>query len=953
MSLTGSQLSQIHKAILAAYTPDALTRVVKTGMDEDLFAIASDKLPFDDQVWSLVDWASRHGRAVELVKCAFDNNQGNDALAALWRDAQTWKPNDRGSDIPWPPPAWMPAYERYLERLIVRCNALPLAALGGQSSAGDEVTLDRVYVDLDTIATVKLTEDEQKQRKEQAGLDKDDRPVTALEATMDTRRLVLLGDPGSGKSTFAQHLAAWLAAARLGRCDPPSHWPADLTPIITVLRDVAPALAHAYAAEQPDATRQQALVAALHDHWRQQLVQVNAPAAWEGVVAALESGRVLLVFDGLDEVPVAARLAVWQSVAALVCSYPGLHSMLVTCRVRSYDSQSALDSFTAYTLARFDENKVQSFVAHWYRAQAALHRIPAIQEKERREDLQRAALGSDLRELSSNPMLLTVMAIIHQRDIGLPRERVRLYGKAVEVLTQRWQQYRGISVSPALADVLKDERKLRRILERLAFEAQSVRLAAGAQEGKANEETSGDLKRGDLLVLLEDSEWLGQDGLVGEFLDYVDQRAGLLVGRGGRGDGRKPLLYSFPHRTFQEYLAGCQLLAELAVKKAFSDHAQDGDRWHLAAELALEELWYHRSVPEFYFDLLNFFCGPNPPKSEKGWRLNLWAGHMAVLAGKPALLRRSFADSADEETSGIDFTERVRKRMVAILYESPLPAIDRAEAGRLLAHLGDPRPGVGVRADGLPDIEWCAVPAGEFLMGNTKQTDDMAYDDEAPQHHLFVDGFQISKYPITNEQYQVFVEDGGYTERWRKCWTEDGWKWREGRNRTAPDRYGGNFDLSNHPVVGVSWYEAVAFCNWLSEKLGRSVRLPSEAEWEKAARGTDGRRYPWETEITGEYANYEATRIDSTSAVGVFPKGEGPYGLMDTSGNVWEWTATKWAGNYENYKPDDRLESDAARTLRGGAWVSDDYFVRCAIRNDGRPGRRYFDVGFRVVSPGF
>ena len=80
---------------------------------------------------------------------------------------------------------------------------------------------------------------------------------------------------------------------------------------------------------------------------------------------------------------------------------------------------------------------------------------------------------------------------------------------------------------------------------------------------------------------------------------------------------RKPLLYSFPHRTFQEYLAGCQLLAEPAVRKAFSEHAQDGDRWHLAAELALEELWYNRSVPEFYFDLLGFFCGPNPPKSKR------------------------------------------------------------------------------------------------------------------------------------------------------------------------------------------------------------------------------------------------------------------------------------------------------------------------------------------------
>ena len=261
---------------------------------------------------------------------------------------------------------------------------------------------------------------------------------------------------------------------------------------------------------------------------------------------------------------------------------------------------------------------------------------------------------------------------------------------------------------------------------------------------------------------------------------------------------------------------------------------------------------------------------------------------MAVLAGNQALLRRSFAESADEETSGADFAERVRTRMVAILSESPLPAIDRAEAGRLLAHLGDPREGVGLK-DGLPDIAWCKVPAGEFLMGNTKETDEMAYGDEAPQHRVFLDDFQIGKHPITNAQYQAFVDDGGYTEKWRRCWTKDGWAWREGSNRTAPDRYGGDFDLPNHPVVGVAWYEAVAFCNWLSQKLsenlGRTVQivLPSEAQWEKAARGTDGRRYPWGPEITPEHANYWDTRIGNNQRRGRFPEREKP---LRSSGRI-------------------------------------------------------------------
>ena len=117
------------------------------------------------------------------------------------------------------------------------------------------------------------------------------------------------------------------------------------------------------------------------------------------------------------------------------------------------------------------------------------------------------------------------------------------------------------------------------------------------------------------------------------------------------------------------------------------------------------------------------------------------------------------------------------------------------------------------------------------------------------------------------------------------------------------------YNLPNHPVVAVSWYEALAFCNWLGEKLGVKVSLPTEAQWEKAARGTDGRQYPWGEKITPDHANYAETKIDATSAVGIFPKGASPYGALDMSGNVWEWCLTKWRDDYSKC-PDDDLEGD-------------------------------------------
>ena len=155
------------------------------------------------------------------------------------------------------------------------------------------------------------------------------------------------------------------------------------------------------------------------------------------------------------------------------------------------------------------------------------------------------------------------MAIIHQEDIGLPRQRVCLYSRVVDVLLRRWQKRKTgeqrLAPSAALSDFLKDDLRLRATMERLAYEAH--RLGKGVEE-------AADLTRGDALTLLDAPEYLGSTALATEFLDYVDQRAGLLVGRGG--EAQRPTSYAFPHRTFQEYLAGCYLVGRARRGAAFS-----------------------------------------------------------------------------------------------------------------------------------------------------------------------------------------------------------------------------------------------------------------------------------------------------------------------------------------------------------------------------------------------
>lgn len=154
-------------------------------------------------------------------------------------------------------------------------------------------------------------------------------------------------------------------------------------------------------------------------------------------------------------------------------------------------------------------------------------------------------------------------------------------------------------------------------------------------------------------------------------------------------------------------------------------------------------------------------------------------------------------------------------------------------------------------------------------------------------------------------------------------------------------------------MVNVTWRDAMAYCQWLSQQTGEEHRLPTEAEWEKAARGDqDARPYPWGWGFDPHKCNTYETGIGGTSPVGMFPAGASPYGCLDMSGNVWEWTMTKWTDDYANYRPDNRPEGDERRVLRGGSFLNSRLDVRCAYRYRNFPLIRNVNLGFRVVAPG-
>jgi eukaryotic-like serine/threonine-protein kinase len=220
--------------------------------------------------------------------------------------------------------------------------------------------------------------------------------------------------------------------------------------------------------------------------------------------------------------------------------------------------------------------------------------------------------------------------------------------------------------------------------------------------------------------------------------------------------------------------------------------------------------------------------------------------------------------------------------------------------------------GAAACGEGLPD-GMVRIPAGPFRMGENHE-----------RHGVYLRAFHIDRYEVTNARYRAFLTDARYPH------APDHWM-----DGTHP------FGQADHPVTHVDWHDAAAYCDWAGK------RLPTEAEWEKAARGTDGRKYPWGNRFEHGRANVKRRRL---LPVGTFDGGASPYGVHDMSGNVWEWTSTLLKPY--PYRADDGREAVRAagyRVLRGGAFPLSSHLARAARRGDGLPGEKDDRIGFRCA----
>ena len=232
----------------------------------------------------------------------------------------------------------------------------------------------------------------------------------------------------------------------------------------------------------------------------------------------------------------------------------------------------------------------------------------------------------------------------------------------------------------------------------------------------------------------------------------------------------------------------------------------------------------------------------------------------------------------------------------------------------------------------LPDgAELVFIPAGEFTMGSND------YADEKPVHKVYLDSYYIAKTPVTVKQYLAFCAATGHAKS------------------SAPD-FNANWSKEAHPIVNVSWNDAVAYCAWVSRESGLKVSLPTEAQWEKAARGKDGRKFPWGNTFDGSRLQHSTAKLGDaggTAAVGSFPDGASSYGVLAMAGNVFQWCADYYGETYYASSPKTNPPgsgSGSARVLRGGSWDGDDEGdFRCAFRGGDAPDLRATGIGFRCV----
>ena len=823
----------------------------------------------------------------------------------------------------------------YLNWLIETSGTLELRGIRRQGEQVVQLALDTVYVPLAARRGVSGSalfgrqeeETHHRSRRSKSGELED----AVLEATgsghihldqllAQGRRLIISGGPGCGKTTVLLHLA-WAMGYALAHNDPAfaaqkiGHDPKKrlLFPISLPLSRYAAHLRKLTGDGISD-PEERTLATFISRYLIEQQAGVRLPRDFYDQLLA--SGRqILLLLDGLDEVPTEQeRILVRQAIENLVAGRDQL-TVIVTCRSAAYKGRVALGrGFREIDVLPLSDNHLSALIHNAYRAieisnpaQAERRASELLDSITKLEAQRRARMGERAEPLVTSPLLVRMLLIVHVSERRLPDRRAELYQKATEVLIA--PDYNpDEQVALDIAHFVGDFAKHLSLVQYLAFHMHQ----RGNQKRDAEDQQGREIEEDDLITLLNEPT-AGFQAVKKPFITTTRERGTLMEERFG--------LYRFIHLSFQEFLVA-RYIAEIIR----DDGGQAAMLDFLLAEDRLLDSWWrepilliigylsidkHTSATRFAHTLLNLSHTHPYLSPDLHWA----AAELAAVA----VNEWTDADPALRAAAA----EKIVDLIGNIPAEQPpsTPGL-RARVGIALAQLGDPRPGV-VDIDQLP---FCYVPPGPFMMGKGRE------DKEHYQQDCLDYGYWIARYPITFGHFRAFMDDNGYftAEWWPEAIAVDYWTPRGYRDKYNAPR--DTYDL-NHPVVKLSWYEALAFTRWLNARwtdrlpAGYQLRLPTIAEWEKGARGGleipkkpvirtlhqtnpneqgnqphrlldtghlemeanrfPHRNYPWPTPITPQHANIEESNIGQPSTVGLFPAGQTHlWPAFDMIGNV-------------------------------------------------------------------
>lgn len=727
-----------------------------------------------------------------------------------------------------------------------------------------------------------------------------------IQAIREIKRAVLLGEPGAGKTTTLWRLAKDLFDTAMA--DPKA-------PIPVLVR-----LGKWTSADEP-------LIAFI----RHELGELGAH-----LDKLIADKRVVLLLDGLNEIPLAQRKAGKdeQVKAFIETAYKANPNLIgvISCRERDYTLDLGFDRIE---VAPLDPLRIREFVTRyldptkgdgtgetmfWRLAGESARKTTANFKNEFARKLpdwerifwfddtlpngmewgpinwqwivwlhERKNLP-DLLTLAQNSYMLMMMTDIYRDKSTLSENRGELFIQFVNKLIDR-----ELKTNELMAG---HEAALMIALARLAYAMQIQRtpLASGSDA-----ESEGDSSTA--LPIAEVNPLLLDDDLL-----YLAGSTSILsIGETVR----------FSHQLLQEYFAALYMMLEIKAGRL------------KAADLWKPTDWWQ---PIGWEEAAILLVGMFPAQID-------W-----VAAANPELAAQCVV------RSGAGLTrlalEKYREMWIPRLTDlkGDPESKARAAVGRALGLADlDNRRGVGLRADRLPDLMWCEVPAGAFIYQDGKKVGGGMFGGPVKVvPNLTLSAFSISKYPITYRQFQAFLDDadGFHDAKWWNGLHKDGL----GQQQNGPG--GQRFEFWDHPREAVSWYDAMAYCRWLTVKLGYEITLPTEEQWEKAARGTDGRVYPYGNKFDAAKSNTRETGIGQTSAVGIFPNSASPYGVLDMSGNVWEWCFNEHSNVYTNNE-----SNNSPRALRGGSWEYERDFARITYHRGFGPSDRgyFYGFGFRVV----